>query len=298
MENETQENESQEYGAETAPDMLALQQEWSAKIEGRAKEQKEYEDAVKRSLKLMRLDKDSRKDRGSKKSVMNVAWANYEVMRPTIYAQPPKPVVVPRFGGGDQRGSLDIACQAIERATETMIERGDLHETLRFVRDELLKAGRGAAWARYIPAMSDTMPERVCFDTVSWRDYLEGFAETWSKVPWVARRVPMTKSAFEKRFPGKKDECSVSFGDDTRNKEILDNSAGVCDVWEIWCKESRKTLFMAKDATAMLECSEPILNLEGFSLALNRLWDQQKTARVCRSRMWFLQKINSAQLTK
>lgn len=289
--------------------LVYLQRVWSAKIEQAEKDRQDFVTEVERSIKLHTLNVGGRR-RKATGDRLNIAWANYEILRQATYSRAPKVVVSPRFGGGPRRQQLNAVAEVVERTVMSNNDRSDLHSVLCLVRDDMLKAGRGVPWLRYeaqfedqpIPGVEapddmgqhdneagEPMPgneageaeyeppmmqvkvgERVVPEFVAWRDYLEGKAETWAKVPWVARRVPMTKDAFEDRFGTEAiARCGVAFsGDDGQagyGQPVKPQVDGAFVwVWEIWCRDERKVYFMAKDAGRMLEVSDPFLTFERF----------------------------------
>lgn len=297
MTDDTSSTSGAEAMTPAGPDMTALQDTWGKRIEEALKERDSgYKPEGERSIRWLRLNKDGRKSKATGDR-LNIAYANYEILRTAIYARPPKPVVLPRFGGGPQRQQLDAVAQVIERAIESNNEQTDVHSTLKAVRDDLLRVARGVAWIRYEADFEDQPQpvidpmtgmarvdasgtvvmapqptktgERVHVEHVGWLDYLEGKAANWKRVPWVARRVPYTKEAFAKRFDTVDETntrqsmaalAQVKFGDDTKKDQA---GAGVY-VWEIWCRESRKVYFFVENASRMLEVSEPLIDFSGF----------------------------------
>lgn len=266
---------------------------WSMRLEEADKEAKDYFDEVERSIKWLRLNRNGRPKK-TLRDKLNIAFANYEILCASTYSRAPKIVVQPRFGGGPMREQLDAAAQVMERSVESNNERVNLHATLLQVRDDLMKAGRGTLWARYEPTFTEQdMPvldeatgqplldetgqpiiapqkvktdERVVFDFVNWKDYREGKAEMWSKVPWVARGVPMNKDDFSKRF-GKvrAAECNIKFTEETSGFEKKQNIEGpsVC-VWEIWDRVTNAVYFVVKGANQAIDIQPPFLELDGF----------------------------------
>jgi hypothetical protein len=282
---EEETEETSEDGAQepVALEMRQLQEAWLEKIEQAEKDNKSFEEEAKRAIKWLRLDETSR-SRKANGDKLNLAYANYEVLRSTIYSKPPHIVVQPMFGGGDNRQFLNDISEVVERAVETQNMRSGLHEVLRGVRDELLKVGRGVPWVRYeadfqeVPAQIEGMPpteiktdERVCYDVVSWRDFLTGKAERWIDVPWIARRTRLTKSKFKKHFAGLDDAqieaLGITFSKDSEtNKDQPKNVNGaVATVYEVWCKTTRKVYFVAKGAMSLIEApSDPLIDVSGF----------------------------------
>jgi hypothetical protein len=276
-----------------ALDLVKVQEEWAEKIEKRQKDFDRFKQEADRSIKWLRLGENDRKNkaRGDK---LNIAWANYEILRSSTYSRAPKVVVVPRFGGGDKRTILEPAAQVLERVIESNNDRVNLHAALCKVRDDLIKVGRGVPWVRYEPTfeqrpmpvldeatgqpqMDETgqmmmapqdvkVSERVVVDPVPWADYLEGPADLWDRVPWVAKRVRMTKKAFAKRFgPERAQETGVSFVNNDMTDKRRKTEGNAAEVWEIWCKESKAAYWIVKDAKEAIEVMDPPpLELEGF----------------------------------
>lgn len=275
-------------------DLGAVQKEWADKIEKAEKARANFRNEAERAVKWLRLDKNGRKAKANGDK-LNIAWANYEILQQSTYARAPKPVVVPRFGGGNKRDLLNGVAQVVERSVEANAERAELHDELLLVRDSLLKAGIGQVWVRYEPTfeqqpvpMMDPMTgapmigldgkpvtemqdvktdERVVADYVAWDDYLEGPADTWAKVPWVARRVRMDKKAFAKRFGDDRAmQAGVGFSEEsemaTKRGQAPDGSSA--GVWEIWCRDSRKVYFIVRDAEQAIEVTAPFLTFDGF----------------------------------
>ncbi len=281
-ENEDPMHEAAEGEAVAGLDLEAVQTKWLEKIEARRKDLSNFESEVKRALKWLRLGPDDRKNKAAGDR-LNIAYANYEIMRTATYARPPKPVVAPKFGGGPRRAEMNAVAGVIERAIESSTDQGDVDASLKAARDDLLKTGRGQVWLRYEATFGEQMMqvlgpdaslimvpqqikigERIFREWVSWRDYLEGRAPIWALVPWVARRVPMNKDKLKKRFGDDAiSRAQVKFADlKTEEKNAAD---GECVwVWEIWCRESGKVYFIAEGAHEALEVSDPMIAFEGF----------------------------------
>ena len=105
-------------------------------------------------------------------------------------------------------------------------------------------------------------------DYVYWNDFFWSPARTWDEVRWVARRVYMTKDQLTERF-GKEIASTVPLygqnrNGDTRmtNPEFDPWNKG--EVYEIWCKETRKVYWFAKGASTILDVKADPLGLENF----------------------------------
>lgn len=250
----------------------------------------------KKIVKRFRAEEAVSQERQEGATEFNILWSNVETLRPATYARRPQVEVTRRFRDEDPVGRL--AGQMLERALQYEIDRGlELHEALKEAVQDRLLPGIGAVWVRYEPAfemqeveapdpanplatttqqVESLSDEKTPVDYVYWEDILISPARTWADVRWVARRVPFTKEALERRFK----ESYSSYGGDiskvpqnydpTQNPETL--KTGDTDpqvkrtlVYEIWDKTTKQVFFICKDG-----CSYPLdikadqWDLEGF----------------------------------
>lgn len=285
MEYDTQTHEREE---DPNRELVELQSKWIERLDAAEKASADFFEEAKRALKWLRIDKDSRKRRAGGEK-LNVAFANYEVLRSTVYSRPPQIVVQPRFGGGPARDQLTAVSAVMERATGSEIERQDLHSSLKMARDELLKVGRGVLWVRYKadlqeqgapdqemapeaapPAIKIKTGERIEFDVVTWRNFLHGPAKRWREVPWISRTEDMSRDEIKERFSLDKsaqDALGLEFGepDDRKAGAPKTTDDQTCRVHEVWCKKSGKVYFVARGASRLIEPpSPPLIDVQGF----------------------------------
>src|SRR5258705_909865 len=81
-------------------------------------------------------------------------WANAEVIKPSIDAKPPVPVVVPKFK--DRRPVYQAASEVMERCAVVAFDLADIDELMKLVRDDLALIDRGVAWVRYESGKGDS----------------------------------------------------------------------------------------------------------------------------------------------
>jgi hypothetical protein len=127
-------------------------------------------------------------------------WANAEVIKPSIYAKPPVPVVVPKFL--DRRPVYQAAAEMMERLCVVAFDLAGIDELLKLVRDDLALIDRGVAWCRYESRKgdSDYSYEKVCIDFKDRKDFLHAVARNWREVTWVAAASYLTRSEAKERF--------------------------------------------------------------------------------------------------
>jgi hypothetical protein len=193
-------------------------------------------------------------------------WANVEVLKPSIYARPPVPVVVPKFK--DRRPLYRTASELLERCAIVTFDLNDIDSVMKMVRDDVAVVGRGVAWVRYETKQeSDTATERVCVEFADRKDFLHEPARSWSEVGWVAKASYLTKKEMRKRF-GATSGNAYQNAEYTVQKDDRDNGASDnrsrAKVWEIWSKADNRVMWVAEGCDKLLDDDKPHLNLDGF----------------------------------
>ena len=192
-----------------------------------------------------------------------IFWANIEVLKPSIYARPPVPVVVPKFK--DRRPIPRTASELLERASITAFDRTDIDSVMRLVRDDLAIVGRGVAWVRYeTKAESKTDYEKICVEFIDRGDFLHDPARNWNEVSWVARRAWMTHKQMVERFGEDKASRAAYMIEKQQRPRAGIGPREKCAVWEIWSKDEKRVVWVTEGVQELLDSDEPHLKLEGF----------------------------------
>lgn len=271
-------------------DSEAKAQRWLAEIAARGEDSKEKA-WITRGKKVVRRYRDERELAAEGKR-FNILWSNVETILPATYARTPKADVTRR--NKDAGPVSRTAAEILERALQYEIdEYPDFDETMKLAVKDRLLPGRGVAWVRFetyevdrpetaeipqdqaevaqleafaTPATPDIL-ERACVDYVYWEDFRTGEARIWSDVPWVARRVYMTRKDGMARFgasfrdvPLTRAPIGVDEGD---GKQSADQTKKA-EVWEVWDKASKSVCWVAKGYPALLDEKEDPYGLEGF----------------------------------
>jgi hypothetical protein len=194
-------------------------------------------------------------------------WANAEVIKPSIYARPPVPVVVPKFM--DRRPVYQAAAEFMQRCAVVAFDLGGIDELMKLIRDDLALIDRGVAWARYESGKGDGYydGERVCFDFKNRKDFLHSISRNWREVTWVAGASYLTRQEARERF-------HKTSGDEYQNAEYRvdkdTQEVGGADnrerakFWEIWDKADRRVVWVAKGCENILDEDDPHLELREF----------------------------------
>ena len=192
-------------------------------------------------------------------------WASMEIMKPAVYARPPKPVVSPLFN--DRRKLQNITAEMLERSVTSDFYRSGLDEAMQCARDDLIFYNRGQIWVTY-ETDEKGGGQRICPEHLDRKDFLHGLARKWCDVPWVARRAWMTKRQMRKRF---KETSQDAYKDATYREPERDNSENEAGdyskkagVWEVWHREDNRIYWVAEGVDVLLDDDKPHLNLRGF----------------------------------
>lgn len=197
-----------------------------------------------------------------KDQAFDLFWASMEILKPAIYAKPPKPVATPRFKDGK---IIDkTVAELMERVLSSEFERGHIDEVMLGARDDLALTNRGVGWVRY---ESDEKGggKRICVEHLDRKDFLHEPARSWAEVGWVARRAWMTKKAMKKRFPDSKEIENAEYN---ARREYADygmvDSSAKAGVWEVWSRIDNKVYWWAPGCQDFLDVDDPHLNLSSF----------------------------------
>lgn len=260
----------------------------SKEIEYWEKEISEYESSfekfAQRGKKIVKRYKDERGDNGS--SQFNILWSNTQTLAPALYAKPPKPNIERRFQDDDPVGL--VASRVLERCASYFVDTEDFDYSMKQVVLDNLLVGRGTAWTRYCPEFVETeiegqSPESdverdeetqitedqeieqdlkyedVATDYVHWEDFGHTCARTWEEVRGVWRIVYMSKSKVKERFGDEHIE-SIQFATKKDDGKASNKAA----IYEIWDKEEREVLWLAKGVPDFLDRQDDPLKLKGF----------------------------------
>jgi hypothetical protein len=194
-------------------------------------------------------------------------WANAEIIKPSIYAKPPVPVVVPKFK--DRRPVYQAASEFMERCTTVAFDLAGIDELMKLVRDDLALIDRGVAWCRYEGAKGKGAydHEKVCIDFKPRKDFLHSVSRNWREVTWVAAASYLTRSEARKRF---RKTSGDQYQDAEYRVDKETQSIGGADnrerakFWEIWDRAGRRVCWVAKGCEKILDEDDPHLDLRGY----------------------------------
>lgn len=193
---------------------------------------------------------------------LDLFWASYEILKPAVYAHPPKPVVSTQFKDRDPVKSK--TAELLERVSVSNFDRSNIDDVMCEVRDDLIFTNRGVMWLTYESEKGD---QRVCIEHLDRLDFLHEPARKWSEVGWVARRAWMTRKELRKRFSKASGDV---YKDVKLSKKREDEERGNDDkslkgsVWEVWHRADNKVYWVSEGVDRLLDEGEPHLKLKDF----------------------------------
>ncbi|QIC52894.1 putative portal protein [Brucella phage EF4] len=193
---------------------------------------------------------------------LDLFWASYEILKPAVYAHPPKPVVSTQFKDRDPVKSK--TAELLERVSVSNFDRSNIDDVMCEVRDDLIFTNRGVMWLTY---ESEKGEQRVCIEHLDRMDFLHEPARKWSEVGWVARRAWMTRKELRKRFYKASGDV---YKDVKLSKKREDEERGNDDkslkgsVWEVWHRADNKVYWVSEGVDRLLDEGEPHLKLKDF----------------------------------
>lgn len=187
-------------------------------------------------------------------SKLDLFWASFEVLKPAVYAKPPRPAIAPMFS--DNSPVENKTSELLERCAISTFVRSDIDDVMMHARDDLLFSGRGVIWVRYDTDNGQSV-EYIHLDR---SDFLHEPARKWSEVGWVAGGFWLTRKEMKDRFKGLTD----SQLDAATYTKSNDGEVQKCRAWEVWHKADKKVYWVAEGIDTILDETAPQLKLSGF----------------------------------
>jgi len=218
----------------------------------------------------------------------NILYSNVETIVPSIYNSTPVPDIRPKWSrempdemqGMEAQDPVKVVSDILERAVAIQIDDNSLDTEIEGSAQDAFLAGRGIVRVRMdsdveeftqVEVMQDPVTfeyteeevtyqqvsnERVLYETVPWRDYLEGPASRFEDLPWVAFKHTITQ------------EMLADYDEELMSSQAIDNdpsdNTGDMTVWEIWCKDSRTVKFVRENDGVVMKMEDDPLGLKGF----------------------------------
>ena len=234
------------------------------------------------------------RQKDSKKHSFNILWSNTETLAPAVYNSVPKPDVRRRFKDDDPIGKA--VSTVMSRSLEFGMDTTDFNHQIESCVLDMLLPGRAVARVRYVPSLTqvgvsretheeeneqhelggealegyeEVEWEQAPIEHVQWDDFRHGSGKCWDEVQWVGFKHRLTRKELEEKFGEIGSLVKLDSSDDEEIEKEKDDKVAqsfrTAEVWEIWDKEKREVLFVAKNhKDEPLQVIPDPLNLQGF----------------------------------
>ena len=258
---------------------------WQNELEKADQFERDWRERGMRVVERYRDEREGRALIGPSNTRFNILWANTETLKGALLARMAEPDVRRRFP--DPNPAAREVAILLERALSYGLDVYDGITPMKAALEDYLLPGRGVVWVVYEPVIIkekikievdgedvalDEIEEierlgdqRCRFEYVHWQDYRESPSRRPEDVTWRARRHLFTRDDLIGR--GFKDAHEIPLNwmpdtnEDNADYEEIYNRA---EVWEIWCKVTRKRLFIATGYKDVLAEDDDPYELEDF----------------------------------
>jgi hypothetical protein len=241
---------------------------WIKKLRRQLKEDEAWRKQGECALKIFEGDE--------KTAITNLYHSNVATMVPSLYNSSPIPDARRRFGDADPVAK-DVS-EIIERTVSYIIDQMPFDAIMKDVVTDSVVPGRGLPRIRYIADVEDIekRSEALTLEVVPWDKFIMGPGRSWDKVPWIAFPLDLTFDEMEKLGvdPEHLERIGVGLSspledeDGGDNDEDDDAQKGIyktIEVYEIWDKRKRETLFITpRDKDKPLLVLPDVLELPEF----------------------------------
>jgi hypothetical protein len=188
----------------------------------------------------------------------NILYSNTEVLLPSLYSATPKPDVRTRYKEQNLKPIPEVIQRFLTVAADPASPGGDSFDGA--MADCVLSSlvpGMGYVRLRYVEDASFPIRyESGHFKTLIW-----GKGSRWSKVPWIAFRVPMTRDQMLKQFNKTAEEAAQEY----KPSSEAENEKDACVVYEMWDKKTGTVMYLCEEWNSkLLQKSDDPLGLENF----------------------------------
>ncbi len=222
--------------------------------------------------------KDRYKDKKERAfGALNIFWSNVETQKAALDDDFGKPEVRRINAPEDDGGLIRQVSTVLERSLDAAVRETDDNREIRNAVHDVLIPGRGQLWLELHADMDEDgnpLWVEAPLVRVLYEDYLEGPANSWRQVPWVARRLYFTLDDL-KEIMGKERAKEVDQiprnatlphpepkeGDDPADAEQFKRAR----VYEIWTKFPKKRrIYVAEGHDKILKVDDDPYRLKHF----------------------------------
>ena len=224
----------------------------------------------------------------------NILYSNIQTICPALYNQTPKPDVRRRYRDADETGK--VIADIMERGLSFTMDEYDFDRQMRLAVKDSQLTGRGVTRIKYDATFDkngdegeeydEKVYDEVCWEHVNWADFRVGPGRTWEEVEWVAFRHVLNRDELDEKFPETAPDVELDYTpqgmEDSDQGDPISDTFKRAIVWEIWCKDEKKVIFIAESlAERPLKEEDDPLGLTHFFPIPRPLYATENTDSLC-----------------
>lgn len=257
---------------------------WKKELNEAKSERKDWFETAAKIYRLYLPKKtDSNTSRAQKKIKFNIFNSNVSVLESALFSRIPKPVVSRKFSDPGDPVSR-VASTILERVLiSELTSNSNFKSAIKKSVKDYLVVGLGVSYVRYDADVSnpimlsddteDLMAEtssiinsqNTDIEHVLYKDFFHSDDDSWEKVRWAARRIYMSEEEVKNRF-GAEISKKIAYVDDDDTDFSMDegDSDKTAEIFEVWCKETKKVYFVNIGSDDLLDEKDDLLGLPDF----------------------------------
>lgn len=262
-----QETENTEEEALKIKDEPGLYKRFMAELSLADKDAERWRNDAKVTVDRYALEQ--RQEESFAKTKFNLLWSNVETLKPATYLSPGKPEVSRRFKDKDPIGRL--ASILLERCGYYLKDKGNQHETVKKVRNDVLLPGMGQArvFLENTFMQDELVSQYPMARYVHYFDFQFSPTRAWDETRWVSFKSYMSRDELRERFGKKAANVKLTHGPKNWSKDDYGAKPPSylmqAEVYELWHKYSGRVFwFSPGKADSFLDVKDDPLGLEGF----------------------------------
>ena len=280
--------EAQTEKPDEIADPVKASRHWQMQLHSADRDAKDWHEMGCKIETRYRADKDaiSKTKRAGKRFA--VLYSNTETLKTALYARTPKPDVRRRFG--DRNPVARTVAEILERTLSYCADNTTHDRAYRAGVHDMCLPGRGVVWYVYEaqteavpqidpmtgqpamgpdgqPVMQDRIADQeVKEEHVYWQDFRWEPGRAWADVTWIGRRHRMTREDLNQNSFEDAAIVPLNWTADVSNRNARDIPEEMkrAEVWEIWCKRTKRRYWIVKGHPKALRIDDDPLELQGF----------------------------------
>lgn len=277
---------------------------WKAEIQRAEKHYRPYFERCDKITQRFRAEDKEQKQKGGVRRY-NVLWSLVNTIQPNLYMKMPKPYVSRRYR--DKDPIARAASMILERCLIYVNDSDEMHDAMSSAVDDHILYARGTIWTRYKPEFDLRESEQKTYlqpgqeapkgakiredeqgqyyhemerhfvyeecetDHTQVRNFLHAPSSSWKTIPWLSKRVLMTRTELVKRFGAKGKAIPLTYTSDGNMiskdaaPEETDGLFKCALVYEVWDKTTKKVYWLTLDSEGdFLDVKPDPLGLRNF----------------------------------